>query len=72
MDLSQIVAEYRKRGYYTNSTLAEIHDDIAKMQYETKIADKRTYNGRMTRIFNNARIAIAKLFIADIEQQKQN
>ena len=64
---NELANEYRKKGYYTTSTKADVRADILKLRAEIEQADKRTYNGKMTRTFNNARIAIANIILADLE-----
>lgn len=44
-------------------TSKEIENEILKLEQETLRADKRTYNGKMTRSFNNSKIAIAKIIL---------
>lgn len=68
MNNSELASDYRKRGYYTNSTADEIQKDICNLQSEIDTADKRTYNGKMTRTFNNAKIAIAKLMLESMQE----
>ena len=63
MNKIELANDYLKRGYYTNMTAEQIKSEISKMESETSKADKRTYNGRMTRIFNNCRIAIANIIL---------
>ena len=52
-----------EEGYYNGMSCRGIEKEIQRMKNETNQADKRTYNGRMTRTFNNARIQIAEMII---------
>lgn len=63
MNTVQLAKDYQKRGWFTNMTTKQISDEILKLEQETLRVDKRTYNGKMTRTFNNAKIAIAKIII---------
>ena len=40
------------RKYYDGMTIEQIRADIAAKQAKIKRVDKRTYNGRMIKIFN--------------------
>ena len=59
----EIANDYLKKGYYTNMTAEQIKSEISKLESEILRVDKRTYNGKMTRIFNNSRINIAKIIL---------
>jgi hypothetical protein len=63
MTTIELANDYQKRGYFTNMTSEQIKDEISKLEQETLRADKRTYNGKMTRTFNNSKIAIAKIIL---------
>jgi hypothetical protein len=67
MNLVEIANDYRKRGWFTNMTQKQIYKEISKLEQETLRSDKRTYNGKMTRTFNNAKIAIAKVILEAME-----
>ena len=68
MNKKQLADDYRNRGYWSNSTAKEIKADVSKLKYEIKTADKRTYNGKITKAFNNAKIAIAEIILEQIEK----
>ena len=63
MNKIELANDYLSKGYFTNMTAEQIRYEVSKMEAETLRADKRTYNGRMTRTFNNARIAIANIIL---------
>lgn len=44
-------------------TSKQIKNEIANLKQETLRADKRTYNGKMTRTFNDCKIAIANIIL---------
>ena len=59
----ELANEYLSRGYFTNMTVEQIKSEISKLKSEILRADKRTYNGKMTRVFNNSKIAIANIIL---------
>lgn len=63
MTIVELANNYQKRGWFTNMTSTQISDEILKLEQEILRVDKRTYNGKMTRVFNNAKIAIAKIIL---------
>jgi hypothetical protein len=63
MNTVELANEYLKRGWFTNMTSKQIKDEILELEQEISRADKRTYNGKMTRTFNNSKIAIAKIIL---------
>ena len=63
MNRIELANDYLSRGYFTNMTAEQIKSEISRMQNETARADKRTYNGKMTRTFNNCKIAIANIIL---------
>jgi hypothetical protein len=63
MTIIERAKDYQKRGWFTNMSVGEIHVEIAKLETEIKRADKRTYNGKITRSFNESKIIIAKLIL---------
>ncbi|WCK57613.1 hypothetical protein PP175_26485 (plasmid) [Aneurinibacillus sp. Ricciae_BoGa-3] len=62
-DKGSLANDYQERGWFANMTSKQINDEILKLEQETLRVDKRTYNGKMTRTFNNAKIAIAKIIL---------
>lgn len=48
MDKVELANNYLSRGYFVNMTAEQIRSEISR-------ADKRTYNGKMTRTFNNSK-----------------
>ena len=65
----ELAKDYQERGWFRGMTPDEIRKDIANMESETLRVDKRTYNGRMTKAFNSAKISIAKIVIEGLEEQ---
>jgi len=63
MDKIELANDYLSKGYFADMTAEQIKAEISKMEAETSRADKRTYNGKMTRIFNNCEIAIANIIL---------
>jgi hypothetical protein len=63
MNTVELANDYQKRGWFTNMTSKQINDEIFKLEQETLGVDKRTYNGKMTRTLNNAKIAIARIIL---------
>lgn len=63
MTTIELANNYQKRGWFSNMTSNQIKDEIFKLEQETLRVDKRTYNGKMTRTFNNSKIAIAKIIL---------
>ena len=63
MNKIELANNYLSRGYFTDMTAEQIKSEISKMEAETLRADKRTYNGKMTRTFNNSKIAIANIIL---------
>jgi hypothetical protein len=57
-----------EKGYYTGQTIPQIKVEISRLENEIKRADKRTYNGKMTKIFNGARINFGLDIIAYLEE----
>lgn len=68
MDLRERANIYKQQGYWANATKNEIQSDIIKLQNEIRNADKRTYNGKMTRTFNTAKITIANIILQAINE----
>ena len=63
MNIVELANEYQKKGWFTDMTSAQIEDEILKLEQEIVRVDKRTYNGKMTRTFNNTKISIAKIIL---------
>lgn len=63
MNTVELAKEYQNKGWFTNMSSKQIKDEILKLEQETLSVDKRTYNGKMTRTFNNSKIAIAKIIL---------
>lgn len=63
MNVVELANEYQKRGWFANMTPTQIEDEILKLERETLRVDKRTYTGKMTRTFNETKIAIAKIIL---------
>lgn len=68
MNLVEIANDYQKRGWFTDMTKEQINNEILKLEHEILKADKRTYNGKMTRTFNESNIAIAKIILEAMGQ----
>lgn len=63
MNITELAKSYQKEGWFKNMTSKQINDEIVRLEQEILRADKRTYNGKMTRTFNNVQISIAKLIL---------
>lgn len=59
--------ERLREGYYKGMSVSGIEKEIECMKTETKQADKRTYNGKMTRTLNKCKIQIAEMIIEFIK-----
>lgn len=69
MSIIERANDYLQKGWFKGMTEEQINKEISNMKQETFRADKRTYNGKMTRTFNNCRILIANIILeAMIEQ----
>lgn len=68
-NLIEIANDYQNKGWFVNMTQEQINNEISKLEQETLRSDKRTYNGKMTRTFNNAKIAIAKVILEAMERK---
>jgi hypothetical protein len=67
LKLKALADGYHARGYFTGMTAQQIRDEIDSLNRDTKDADKRTYNGKMTRTYNNAIIAIAEIILGSMD-----
>lgn len=65
----ELANDYQKRGWFSGMTPKQIENEISKLEQETLRADKRTYNGKMTRAFNNAKISIAKIILEAMKEE---
>ena len=63
MNKIELANDYLSRGYFANMTAEQIKSEISKLKSEIARADKRTYNGKMTRTFNNSKITIANIIL---------
>ena len=56
-----------RHKYYNGMTGEQIRADVADKQAEIKRADKRTYNGKITKIFNTAIIQAGEQKLKELE-----
>ena len=63
--LSDWQSDYRKKLLKGGKTFTI--KEQSRLKSETKSADKRTYNGRMTKIFNDARLSV----VDDVIKEKR-
>ena len=67
MNIVELAKDYQNRGWFLNMTSNQINKEIGKLNLEILRADKRTYNGKMTRTFNKSQIAIAEIILEAID-----
>ena len=63
MNIVELAKEHQKRGWFTDMSSEQIKVEIFRLEQEILSVDKRTYNGKMTRTFNNSKIEIAKIIL---------
>ncbi len=59
----ELAKDYQERGWFAGMTAEQIKNEVIKLEQETASVDKRTYNGKLTRAFNNAKIVIARIIL---------
>lgn len=50
------MADWREEYRAQFSDMRSRENEIARLEHEIMVADKRTYNGKLTKIFDTARI----------------
>lgn len=61
--ISSRANHYKKQGYFAGMSAEQIKGEINELQQEIKTADKRTYNGKMQKIWNECKINIGEIMI---------
>ncbi len=64
MTKAELAKDYLKKGWFVGLTADQIKQEIKDLELETLRADKRTHNGKMIKIFNDAKVDIAKIILA--------
>ena len=71
METLELANTYQSQGWFKGMTAGQIKDEILHLQQETAQADKRTYNGKMTRTYNDCKISIGDIIIKALQEQEK-